>query len=78
MPDERIRGLPDREAHRTGWSARKVDGIWAVGMAGNLDTKHDATVIVTGGWLSDDEAREVAEWIANRFNKERADALRFA
>jgi len=50
------------------WSARKLDGVWCVGAEGNLDTIHDATVRVTGGWLSPEAAQAVAESIVRQHN----------
>ncbi len=67
--DERLyAGVPDPSSHRWGWKAAKCDGVWCVGMDGNLDTKYDATIQVTGGWQTDDECREVAEFIAAAYN----------
>lgn len=50
------------------WAARKLDGVWCVGTEGNLDTIHDATVRVTGGWLSPEAAQAVAESIVRQHN----------
>ncbi len=69
--DHTIKGLPDSSAHKTGWTVQKIDDIWCVGMEGNLQTRHDATLKITGGFLGDDEAQEVAQWIADRYNEAR-------
>jgi len=50
------------------WAARMIDGIWCVGMEGNLDTLHDATLRITGGWLDEAAAKSVAEDIVARHN----------
>lgn len=59
--------LPDPSSQRWGWEARKIDGKWRVGMKGNLDTIHDATVVVNG-FGSDVEAQKTAMWIAYQYN----------
>jgi predicted kinase len=48
--------------------ARKIDGIWCVGCSDNLQTKHDATAMITGGWLSDHAAKSIAEFTAEAYN----------
>ena len=67
--------LPDPYSHITGWKAAFIDGRWRVGMAGNLDTIHDAVININPGPLaSEGEAERVALWIARQYN----DALRRA
>ena len=58
--------VPDESTIR--WAARLIDGVWCVGMDGNLDTLHDAALRITGGWLSPDAARVVAEAVAAQHN----------
>jgi hypothetical protein len=53
------------------WTARQIDGLWCVGLKGNLDTIHDATLRITGGWLSDEKAKIIAETIVRQHNAER-------
>lgn len=64
--------LPDPSCHRTGWTARKIAGRWCVGMTGNLDTVHDAVVIINNHYGDDVEAKKTAEWIAEQYNQLRA------
>lgn len=59
---------PDPAAHRTGWSAKRIDGRWCVGMTGNLDTIHDAVLIVNNHSSDDDHARQIAEWVAATYS----------
>lgn len=59
--------LPDPASHRTGWSARRIDGVWCVGMTGNLDTVHDAVVRVNRHG-SEEEAADIARWIARTYS----------
>ena len=67
--------LPDPASHQTGWSFEKLDGRWCVGMTGNLDTIHDAVLIVhTGRAGSDEEARRIAEWVAQKYTEEALNA----
>lgn len=56
--------VPDPACHLTGWSAKKIDGKWRVGMAGNLDTVHDARLTVHQHEELDGEAHRIADWIA--------------
>lgn len=63
--------LPDPSSHQWGWSARKIDGRWCVGMTGNLDTLHDAVVIINNHGPYDAEARKTALWIAEQYNQAR-------
>lgn len=60
--------LPDPASHKTGWSHAKIDGRWCVGMTGNLDTIHDAVLVVNNHTESDDHAREIAAWVAASYN----------
>jgi len=60
--------LPDPASHRTGWSARMIDGVWCVGMTGNLDTVHDAVVRVNRHG-SAEEAADIAKWIASTYTE---------
>lgn len=59
--------LPDQASHRWGWQARFIDGKWRVGMRGNLDTVHDA-VITVHRHHGNQEARQIAEWVAELWN----------
>jgi hypothetical protein len=59
--------LPDPASHDTGWSARLIDGVWCIGMTGNLDTIHDAVVRVNRHG-SDQEAADIARWIAATYS----------
>lgn len=54
---------PDSRSYE-GWEAGHVDGAWRIGMKGNLDTRHDAVLTVTGGMVDDNEAKAVAEFVA--------------
>ena len=65
--DAQRHGLPDPASHRTGWSARRIDGVWCVGMTGNLDTVHDAVVRVNRHG-SEEEAADIARWIARTYS----------
>lgn len=58
--------VPDESTIR--WAARLIDGVWCVGMDGNLDTLHDAALRITGGWLSPEAAKAVAETVAAQHN----------
>lgn len=66
--------LPDPHSKKTGWQAKKIDGAWRVGMAGNLDTRHDAVITINPGPLgapdgeSDDAAYKTATWVVNVYN----------
>jgi hypothetical protein len=66
MNDTPESSVPDESTIH--WAARLIDGIWCVGMDGNLDTLHDAALRITGGWLSPDAARAVAEAVAAQHN----------
>lgn len=59
--------LPDNASHPTGWEPRHIDGAWRVGMRGNLDTRHDATLTVNTH-TTEAVAQEIAEWAAETFN----------
>lgn len=50
------------------WAARKIEGVWCVGMEGNLDFLPDSALRITGGWLTDETARAVAESVAEQHN----------
>jgi len=63
-----FKDVPDPSSHQTGWEADKIDGLWRVGMRGNLDTVHDAVVTVHQHRADDQESRRVAEWIAGVYN----------
>ncbi len=60
--------VPDPSCHRTGWSARFIDERWCVGMTGNLDTIHDAVLIVNNHYGDDVKGREIAEFVAEQYN----------
>jgi hypothetical protein len=60
--------LPDPGAHRTGWAARLIGVRWCVGMAGNLDTVHDATLVVEAGFLDEEQREKLARWLAATYN----------
>ncbi len=62
--------LPDSACHQTGWDYKYIDGKWRVGMKGNLDTVHDAVIVVNSHSSDDTEARRIAEWIVTKYNKE--------
>lgn len=62
-------GIPDKACHETGWEATKIAGRWCVGMRGNLDTIHDAVLIVNNHSSDDSNAQEIAEWVAARYNE---------
>lgn len=60
---------PDPSSHPWGWEARFIDGELCIGMKGNLDTIHDAVITVhrhTHDWA---EAKEIADWIVDQYNK---------
>lgn len=57
---------PDESTIR--WDAALIDGVWCVGMEGNLDTGHDATLRITGGWLDGAMAEKVARAIVEQHN----------
>ena len=63
---EDLQAIPDPACHRTGWSAKLIDGLWCIGMTGNLDTIHDAVLRVNrhGAW---DEAEATARWVAETY-----------
>jgi hypothetical protein len=50
------------------WDFAHIEGLWCVGMKGNLDTIYDATLRITGGWLNNETAREVAQQIVEQHN----------
>lgn len=50
------------------WAAACLDGVWCVGMEGNLDCLPDSALRITGGWLTDETARAVAESVAAQHN----------
>lgn len=66
--------LPDPHSKDVGWQVKKIDGVWCVGMNGNLDTRHDAVIKVNPGALGvsledmDDAAYKTARWVANMYN----------
>lgn len=60
--------VPDPSCHRTGWSARFIEGRWCVGMTGNLDTIHDAVLVVNDHYNDDAKARAIAEFVAQQYN----------
>jgi len=49
------------------WDHRKIDGRWCVGMEGNLDTRHDA-VLVVNSHAGDAEAEALARRVADLLN----------
>jgi hypothetical protein len=69
--------FPDLGSHYTGWTAAKIDGVWCVGQRGNLDTTHDATLRITGGFLDDNEAEQVANWLVEQYNAKLINHLAF-
>lgn len=61
--------LPDPASHQFGWEAKRIDGRWCVGMRGNLDTIHDAVVVVNNHYEDDAHGKQIANWIADQYNK---------
>ncbi len=51
------------------WEAKAIDGEWRVGLKGNLDTVHDATITVHKHGEGDIDQR-IAEWVADAHNAE--------
>jgi hypothetical protein len=60
--------VPDPACHEIGWDARFIDGMWRVGMWGNLDTKHDAVISVNQHTSDGEEAKRIAFWIRDQYN----------
>jgi len=69
--------MPDLHSNATGWTCKFIDGVWCVGMRGNLDTKHDATLHITGGFLQSDEAEHLANWLVDTYNHKLIQHLAF-
>ena len=63
IEERALRADPESRSYH-GWEAAHVDGAWRIGMQGNLDTRHDAVLTVTGGMVDQAEARAVAEFVA--------------
>lgn len=57
---------------KTRYEAKLIDDRWRVGMEGNLDTIHDAVIVINHGPLKGgiEEAGEIAAWIVARHNEE--------
>lgn len=55
--------LPDPHSHATGWSAAHIEQRWRVGQTGNLDTVHDAVLMVNRHSSQPDD-KALAEWVA--------------
>lgn len=62
--------LPDGPMNATGWDAKEIDGRWCVGMRGNLDTIHDAAITVHRFVEDDQDAKALAHWIADTYNRQ--------
>lgn len=58
------------------WEHRVIQAHHCVGMRGNLDTIHDALVIVSQHTHDGKEACEVAEWIVKQHNEQFKDTIR--
>lgn len=61
--------LPDPACYETGWEARFIDGAWRIGMKGNLDTKHDAVITVNQHTSDGEEAKRIAKWVSDQYNR---------
>lgn len=59
---------PDPLSHKCGWEAKIIDGLWRVGMKGNLDTVHDAVITVHRHTSDGQEAEDIASWIVEKYN----------
>lgn len=55
--------LPDPESHAAGWSAAHIEHRWRVGQTGNMDTVHDAVLMVNRHSSQPDD-KALAEWVA--------------
>ena len=72
LPEPIVEGLPDAVCHQPGWDYRFIDGSWRVGMAGNLDTRHDARITIHRHYDDPhDDSEQVAKWIADKYNAAR-------
>ena len=69
--------IPDIACHATGWAVRRIDDRWCIGMEGNLDTIHDA-VLVVNRHGSHEDAEALARWVADRYNEALAARPTFA
>ena len=69
MTNDKDSAVPDPASHPFGWEAKFVDHAWRVGMAGNLDTKHDASITVHDHYEDGHTAKEIAEFVAAQYNK---------
>lgn len=52
-----------------GYEAKNISGKWRVGMKGNLDTVHDAEIVVNA-MTGDEWAENVAKRIAKAMSKD--------
>lgn len=57
----------DPASHQTGWCAKRIDGRWCVGMTGNLDTIHDAVLVVNNHSSDSAHGQRIAEWVASTY-----------
>lgn len=70
-PSAPLAAAPRPTGEAVAWQAKMIDGQWRVGLRGNLDTVHDATITVHKHGEGDID-RHIAEWVADAHNADLA------